>query len=388
MSNTTIYEQDGITIVLPTELDLSAQLTEHMRAEISDVIEQYNIDIGDIAVGIGGAVAALLASTTVPLAVAIGAIATVATSLNEFFDGRDLQRTDAENQEAFNRSSPNRLPEVYAAAIAPLFTALADILAELQKIGICTCAEDKGGSGAGTGTGPAIPGVTRLSADASAFFPAEVEETLAANSELVSGALAAVDEVILKSSDKLSDAIGKQKQVIDDVLQSTAVDVAPIIQNLDDDLSQIFVNASRDGKITADEIGNAFQAMALRIIQTQVFDKLFAGAGPLGEIAGNLLGGLFGFAGGGTVQAGLPVIVGERGPELFIPPLPGRIANNQVSQQMLGGAGNRPLVVNNNFRFDTAVHNDMYAAIASAAPLIEQRTAVAVMNALKGIEYS
>jgi hypothetical protein len=50
-----------------------------------------------------------------------------------------------------------------------LSTAHADIVAALQKIGICTCAEDKGGSDAGTGTGATIPGVTRLSADASAF---------------------------------------------------------------------------------------------------------------------------------------------------------------------------------------------------------------------------
>jgi hypothetical protein len=127
--------------------------------------------------------------------------------------------------------------------------------------------------------------------------------------------------------------------VIDDVIQTTATDVAPIIQNLDDDLSQIFVNASRDGKITADEIGNAFQAMALRIIQTQVFDKLFAGAGPLGEIAGNLLGG---------------------GPNITI---------------------------NQTVRFDTAVHNDMTAHILAALPAIKNVAADEVMNRLKGIRY-
>lgn len=46
---------------------------------------------------------------------------------------------------------------------------------------------------------------------------------------------------------------------------------------------------------------------------------------PLGDLLGGMLGGIFGRAGGGSVSAGTPYLVGERGPELFVPHSSGRI---------------------------------------------------------------
>ena len=42
-----------------------------------------------------------------------------------------------------------------------------------------------------------------------------------------------------------------------------------------------------------------------------------------------------GMASGGNVKAGIPYIVGERGQELFIPRIDGRILNHQQTQQVL-----------------------------------------------------
>lgn len=53
----------------------------------------------------------------------------------------------------------------------------------------------------------------------------------------------------------------------------------------------------------------------------------FAGGG--GGLLAGLFGGLFGRAGGGNVTSNMPYMVGERGPELFIPNTAGRIAANQ-----------------------------------------------------------
>lgn len=65
-----------------------------------------------------------------------------------------------------------------------------------------------------------------------------------------------------------------------------------------------------------------------------LFSGLFGGAG------GGGLGGIFslatsifsliGFADGGTVKGSTPIIVGERGPELFVPPVNGTIISNDV----------------------------------------------------------
>jgi hypothetical protein len=259
---------------------------------------------------------------------------------------------------------------------------LDDILAELQAIGICACDEGEDGGGASPGSQTQPNGVTRLSN----FIPADDAAALEDMAALAEAHMAMVDAAIQKTTAKVSDAVLTQKDIVLGAIADTATDVAPIIQGLDNDLSQIFVNASRDGKITADEIANAFQEMALRIIQTQVFDKLFGAAGPLGEIAGNLLGGLFGFAGGGDVGANIPIIVGERGAEVFIPKVNGTIRNNQNSQGMLAGAS--PVInINQTVRFDTAVHNDMTAHILAALPAIKNVAADEVMNRLKGIRY-
>jgi phage-related minor tail protein len=50
---------------------------------------------------------------------------------------------------------------------------------------------------------------------------------------------------------------------------------------------------------------------------------------------GGPLGSLFGFANGGPVQGATPIIVGERGPELFVPTSAGKI----ISNSSLKGSG-------------------------------------------------
>lgn len=52
---------------------------------------------------------------------------------------------------------------------------------------------------------------------------------------------------------------------------------------------------------------------------------------PVGDVLGGLIGSLFGRAGGGSVSAGTPYVVGERGPELFVPSSAGRIDNGSGS---------------------------------------------------------
>jgi len=100
-----------------------------------------------------------------------------------------------------------------------------------------------------------------------------------------------------------------------------------------------------------------------------LFGNLFRGGG-LGDLLGGL-GGIFGFAGGGTLQPRLPAIVGERGPELFIPSGPGRIASGSEARGLLGGA---PVIVNQSITLATDVRNTVRAEIAHAAPLIAEAT--------------
>jgi hypothetical protein len=53
-----------------------------------------------------------------------------------------------------------------------------------------------------------------------------------------------------------------------------------------------------------------------------------------------------GFAGGGTVQAGVPIPVGERGPEMFVPNVGGNIISNSAAGSM--GSGDIHIMMTNN----------------------------------------
>lgn len=86
----------------------------------------------------------------------------------------------------------------------------------------------------------------------------------------------------------------------------------------------------------------------------------------------------FGFAGGGTVQGRKPVIVGERGPEMFIPNTGGRIVPNGA----LGGSlrGGSPTIVNQSLNFATGIQNTVRAEVMNMMPIIQNATLQAVVD--------
>lgn len=105
---------------------------------------------------------------------------------------------------------------------------------------------------------------------------------------------------------------------------------------------QFFENAAANslsglinGTLNAED---AVKQLTNSIIQAGL-QALLLGQGPLAGLLGlagggggllaGLFGGLFGRAGGGNVTSNMPYMVGERGPELFIPHTAGRIAANQ-----------------------------------------------------------
>jgi len=84
-------------------------------------------------------------------------------------------------------------------------------------------------------------------------------------------------------------------------------------------------------------------------------------------------------AGGGTVQQGNPTIVGERGPELFVPNSSGAIKNNADTKQMVGGGGG--INVTQNLNFAVGVTNTVRAEVMNMLPAIQQSTVQAVAEA-------
>ena len=174
----------------------------------------------------------------------------------------------------------------------------------------------------------------------------------------------------IKGAKELKSALDQIKNVTDNKL-------SPAMDNLGNRIANVFSSAARDGKITADEISKSFLNMAKDILEQQVFSKL----GPFGNILSGLLGGL---AGGGAIQPNKPTVVGERGPELFIPQSSGRIANNHDTGNMFKG---QPVVVNQTINIEPTTQKDLVAMIHAARPMMQEDAKQAVMNALSGVRY-
>jgi hypothetical protein len=81
---------------------------------------------------------------------------------------------------------------------------------------------------------------------------------------------------------------------------------------------------------------------------------------------------------GGQVTEGQPYLVGERGPERFVPNNTGTIQPNGVA-----GAPGQQITVTNVFQISTGVQDTVRAEIATLIPQIEERSTAAVQAAIQ-----
>jgi lambda family phage tail tape measure protein len=98
-------------------------------------------------------------------------------------------------------------------------------------------------------------------------------------------------------------------------------------------LEDAFVNFAKTGKLSFRDLINSIIEDLLRSQIRQLLAQTFnfgGGAGGGSNIFSSI-GKIFGFASGGVVPGNKPILVGERGPEIFMPPGAGNIIpNNQL----------------------------------------------------------
>ena len=88
-------------------------------------------------------------------------------------------------------------------------------------------------------------------------------------------------------------------------------------------------------------------------------------------------------AGGGTIQGGRATLVGERGPEIFVPNTGGTIMNNMNSKNAMGGGGTT--IINQSINFATGVVPTVRAEVMKMMPQIAEVTKGAVAeSAMRG----
>ncbi len=96
-----------------------------------------------------------------------------------------------------------------------------------------------------------------------------------------------------------------------------------------DGMSRVFENFARSGELSFSSLKRVALSVLNDIANSAIqsgLNSIFGSGGGVGGLLGDLAGSvLFGRAGGGTVGSRQPYLVGEKGPELFVPENPGRI---------------------------------------------------------------
>ena len=192
-----------------------------------------------------------------------------------------------------------------------------------------------------------------------------------------------------KAFEKLAAESGKLATVLDDELQTIVTQTSHAFAN-------DFVNALLNSESALESFKSFAQSMVAQILATfmqlkvinPILNSIFgAGTFATGTGAGTSSGsGGGGFrAGGGTVQGGSPYMVGERGPEIFVPNTGGTIMNNMNSKNAVGGS---TTIINQSINFATGVVPTVRAEVMSMLPQIAEVSKGAVAEAaMRGGSY-
>jgi hypothetical protein len=182
-------------------------------------------------------------------------------------------------------------------------------------------------------------------------------------------------------------------QVIGDVVkQMPTLDQAfkGVVTGAMNSFTQGFTDAITGAKNFADAVKDMAKSVIDSLIKMLVqyyitkplFDALTTFIGGAGAGAGGGGAGAGTRAVGGPVSAGSPYLVGENGPELFVPSAGGQIVPNG----RMGGGG---VTVNQNINISTGVAQTVRAEVANLMPQIAQTAKAAVAEArMRGGNYS
>lgn len=127
------------------------------------------------------------------------------------------------------------------------------------------------------------------------------------------------------------------KDLADDYRKAT--EQGKYFAEIQKDLKDGFLDAIVSGESLSDVFDNLAKSILRATIEAAAFGSgPFAGGGGGGGFLGNIFGAIFGGfrAGGGPVDAGKAYVVGEKGPELYVPGRAGVVVPND---RLGGGAG-------------------------------------------------
>jgi len=205
-----------------------------------------------------------------------------------------------------------------------------------------------------------------LAGGSAAFFGKSLEEIKPIMQEFVNS----TEELGTTMSDTLKDAITESAHAFSNELSQALVSGQASLETFKDFAKNI-----------TSQIIAIFMQMA---VVNKILNVIF-GAGTFDELdfkTGKIVKATES-AGGGTIQGGRPSLVGERGPEIFVPNTGGTIMNNMNSKNAMGGG--TPINIYQNVNFATGVVSTVRAEVTKMMPQIADVTKAAVQeSAMRG----
>tara|TARA_R100001509_G_scaffold115200_2_gene70291 strand:- start:135 stop:2132 length:1998 start_codon:yes stop_codon:yes gene_type:complete len=158
------------------------------------------------------------------------------------------------------------------------------------------------------------------------------------------------------------------------------------VQDMSSGISDAFADMVQSGKLNFESLADAFSNFTKRMISkaielmfiNRIMNSVFnlTGDDALKTIP---IPGVKGSAGGGSISG--PTLVGERGPELFVPSSAGSIKNNMDTRNILGGGSSA--VIHQTINIETGVSQTVRAEMQSLLPAIRDHTLAAVVDQRK-----
>lgn len=265
-----------------------------------------------------------------------------------------------------------------------------------------------------------------------------LEEAQSLNNEIMQDAQSIIDgnkteqeklnEQILIFEEALRTAAQEDIPMLEDaldILKEELRELDPLMQEITQifdrastSISQAIADSITEGKNLMESLGNItkqvvnqmiaefLRLQVIKPLMSSIFGGMGGGRSGGGGFFGNILGSLFSFgsmalapstgggsmmvgggmssafasmrpfAGGGSVSPNRAVMVGERGPEIFVPNSGGKIVPNH-NMKALGG---QETVINQNINITTGVSQTVRAEVLNMLPAIKQETLQAVAD--------
>lgn len=182
------------------------------------------------------------------------------------------------------------------------------------------------------------------------------------------------DSTVTKT-DRATNALRQYSDAAQDMKRSLQDAAMNGVKRLEDSLVGVFMGTM--------SVKDAFRNMALSIVEDLIRIQIQRSiTGPIADA----LSGLF-RAQGGSVQVGKPYIVGEKGPEMFVPSSSGSIVpNNRMGN---AGGGGDSVIINQTLNFALGVQQTVRAEVMNMMPQITNATKSAVAEArLRGGSFA